>query len=56
MRSFIQRSGGGRRLGLERGLNIHCGIIRLDHAGELGQNVIAGQVDQVGRGVARSSG
>jgi hypothetical protein len=28
----------------ERGLNIHRAIHRLDHAGELGQNAIAGRV------------
>ena len=33
-----------RILSLERGLNIHCAIHRLDHAGELGQNAIAGRV------------
>ena len=31
-------------LGLERGLNIHRAIHRLDHAGELGQNAIASGV------------
>src|SRR6266478_3535722 len=33
-----------RVLSLERGLNIHCVIHRIDHAGELGQNAVAGRV------------
>jgi hypothetical protein len=33
-----------RVLSFERGLNIHRAIHRLDHAGELGQNAVAGRV------------
>ena len=44
MRNSIRLRWQLRVLSLKRGLNIHRGVHRLDHTGELGQNAIAGRI------------